>query len=371
MSPIDSLDKPQPVVLLARPAAGGLRSHVIQLLRFSDRARFKFVLAAPSTLLHSLADVDLPPFDPLELPISAAVSPSDLVSAGRLAIASRKSRAIVHAHGIRAGLVASLAKCLGASFPLVVTFHNVPLNSKLSNVALRLIGARANAQIAVSHAIASRLLSYPKPEVIPNGVDLQYFAAASDEVSISLTVSPESIFHATVGAVARLSPEKGVDLLIEAARRTPGVRYIVAGTGPQEARLKATAPPNVQFVGYVADTRSVYAVSDMVVIPSRSEGQGIVALEAMASGTPVIAARVGGLAETIEDGVTGVLVAPENPGALADAIASLSGNAELRKSIAAAALIWVEKNGAVRQRVAEIECVYAQVAARSSSTRRS
>ena len=260
-------------------------------------------------------------------------------------------------------MVASLAKMLGARFRLIVTFHNVPPLSLLGRAALRLIGSHAAAQIAVSRAIAVRLSRNPAPSVIPNGLELDRFKDSTGFAALEKKLDSDSP-QVTVGAVARLSPEKGIDVLLKAARLTPDVRYIVAGTGAEEARLRATAPANIAFLGYVADTRAVYAASDLIAIPSRSEGQGIVALEAMASGTPIIASNIGGcLAETITDGVTGILVPPEDPRALVEAVLSLLANAEWRQSLAAAARAWVSEHADVRRRVAEIEQVYELIAA--------
>ena len=362
MSPTESADAVQRVVIVARPAEGGIRSHLVLLLRYCDRSHFSFTLAAPASLLESLVVENLPAFDQLELPIAARFSLADLACARRLTAFAAGSRVVVHAHGIRAGMVASLAKMLGARFPLIVTFHNVPPLSRLGRAALRLIGSRAAAQIAVSRAIAARLMRNPVPSVIPNGIELDKFKGSTGFTALGRPFDSDSP-QVTVGAVARLSPEKGIDVLLEAGRLTPDLRYIVAGTGSEEAKLKATAPANVAFLGYVAETRAVYAVSDLIAIPSRSEGQGIVALEAMASGTPVVASNVGGLAETIDDGVTGILVAPENPEALAKAILSLSANPELRQFLAAAARAWVNDHADVRRRVAEVEDVYELVAA--------
>ena len=369
MSPTEDIDPRQLIVLIARPAEGGIRSHIIQLLRYGDRSRYTFTLAAPFSLLESLAGESLPPFDRLELPISNHLSVADLVSARRLAAYVSGAGIAVHAHGIRAGFIASLANGLSKRFPLIVTFHNVPPFTRLGKIALHFISSRSEAQIAVSRAIAPRLPRKPAPSIIPNGIALDYFgepAVLSASQRQCNLASPQI----TVGTVARLSPEKGVDILLEAARLTPNVRYIIAGAGAEEAKLKAIAPANITFLGYVADTRVVYAESNIVVIPSRSEGQGIVALEAMASGVPVIAANVGGLAESIIDGVTGVLVAPENPKALADTVLSLSQNAVLRTTIADAARKWVTHNADVRLRVAEVEDIYKTIAEQYSSARR-
>ena len=89
--------------------------------------------------------------------------------------------------------------------------------------------------------------------------------------------------------------------------------FLVAGDGPERDVLHRRSPANVKWLGRVPDTRAVYAASDVIVIPSRQEGQGIVALEAMASGRAVVASRIGGLAEMLTDEASALLVPANDP----------------------------------------------------------
>jgi glycosyltransferase involved in cell wall biosynthesis len=120
--------------------------------------------------------------------------------------------------------------------------------------------------------------------------------------------------------VARLVPHKHVDLAIEACERL-GVRLVVAGSGRSAARLKKMAGPNVRFAGYVSDDelRDLYSRARAVLVPSEEEF-GLVALEAQAAGTPVIAFDGGGSKETVIDGQTGIRFAPQTTEGLASAI---------------------------------------------------
>src|SRR5262249_2652934 len=143
---------------------------------------------------------------------------------------------------------------------------------------------------------------------------------ASPLLRMRYGLDPHSLLLVAIG---RLAPEKGFDVLIEAFRlihaRQPEARLILAGSGLEEASLRALAAPLQKaliFAGHLTEIVLLLQTADIVVIPSRQEGQGIVALEAMAARKPVVASRVGGLIETIEDGKTGVLVPPEDPAAL-------------------------------------------------------
>lgn len=146
--------------------------------------------------------------------------------------------------------------------------------------------------------------------------------------------------------LGRLQPIKGVDVLLEAARRQPGVSIWIAGDGPEQARLldqASAARLRVSFLGRIdRPTRRVaLAACDAVVIPSRIEPNGrmegtpVVCAESFAGGRPVIATRTGGLAEVVEDGVTGLLVAPDDPASLASAIGRFADDAALRRRLEA------------------------------------
>ncbi len=343
-----------PILLVVRPAEGGIRTHVIELIRRVDRAQFSLTVAAPQAFLANLPP-DLPEYASCSLPLLAKTSPNDLICASRIAGVAGRTRFVVHAHGMRASFVSALARKI-ADFPLVVTLHNIPPRGRVEHVAVNFVRSSADVLVTVSEAIADGVGG---ATVIPNGVDLTHFAGL-DRSSARLRLNlSESEF--VVGCVARLSPEKGVDLLLRAAAMLPNIKFIVAGDGPQRNRLTASAPANVRMLGHVPDTRLIYAASDIIAIPSRSEGQGIVALEAMASGTAVVASNVGGLTETIENNKTGLLFAPENPSALAAAISALS-DGSLRGELAANALAWIQQNGDIDLRVRQIEDVYERIA---------
>jgi len=128
-----------------------------------------------------------------------------------------------------------------------------------------------------------------------------------------------------VGFVGRLERRKGPDLLVSAAPAiragAPGARIVIVGddpygSDPEYARIVAGAE-EVEHVPWTAHAASVMHHFDVLVAPSRQEPFGTVLAEAMAAGTPVVATQVGGLGEVVQDGVTGALVTPEDPDALA------------------------------------------------------
>jgi glycosyltransferase involved in cell wall biosynthesis len=135
----------------------------------------------------------------------------------------------------------------------------------------------------------------------------------------------------TILTVANLRSEKAHEVLLVAAaqlRRYSHLRFLIAGDGPRAAELRALAKTlgvarQVSFLGHREDVPALLASADAFVLPSRSEAFPNGAIEAMAAGLPVVATRVGGLLDLIDEGRTGLLVPPDDPAALAAAIESL------------------------------------------------
>ena len=143
-----------------------------------------------------------------------------------------------------------------------------------------------------------------------------------------------------------LHRRKGIDVLIDALARlsarttgeAPTPLTWIAGKGPESKALGAQVAAaglqdDVRFLGRRDDTADLLAACDIAVLPSRREGLGIAALEAMATGRPIVAAQVGGLADAVVHEGTGLLVPPDDPDALADALAALVADPERRRRL--------------------------------------
>lgn len=235
------------------------------------------------------------------------VAPLFLLSFARAARRAARDADVVHAHWLPSALPA-----IATRKPFVVQLWgtDVELALRVKWAARRLL-RRARLVLCPSEVLASaaRDLGARDVRVVPSGVTIPEDVAASDD-------PPHVLF------VGRLSEEKGVLELLEA---TEGIPHVIVGDGP----LRDRAPDAVGFVP-PSELGSYYERAAVVVCPSRREGYGVVAREAMAHGRPVVASAVGGLVDAVEDGVSGLLVPPRDVPALRSAIVRLLGDAELR-----------------------------------------
>jgi len=192
-----------------------------------------------------------------------------------------------------------------------------------------LYNRRVDGVVAISQAIKDGLIEAGveagKIRLIRSGIDVEAFACGSQKNAAARE-------RAVIGCLAALEVRKGQRFLIEAAAwlksQSIAVELRFAGDGPERAALEGLAAglgvsDRVFFLGFVADSAGFLAGVDIVAMPSLYEGLGVAALEAMAAAKPVVAARVGGLAESVVDGVTGFLVPPRDARALAEAVAIL------------------------------------------------
>jgi glycosyltransferase involved in cell wall biosynthesis len=256
---------------------------------------------------------------------------------------------LVHTHSSKAGFLGRLAARRAGVPRTVHTPHGHVFHGYFARAATRLFIAleriaapwtdriitlsRAEAQDHLRHGIGR-----PAQFVtIPSGVDLTAVRAARPTPLISE--------RPVVAAVARLVPVKGFQYLIDAApevlRRCPQARFLIVGDGELrpglERRVRAAAlADRITFAGFREDVASVMAAADLVVLPSINEGMGRVLVMAMALGKPIVATHVGGVAELLGEGESGVLVPPRDAPALAQAISALLLDAARAQSLGAA-----------------------------------
>src|SRR5262249_12319974 len=176
--------------------------------------------------------------------------------------------------------------------------------------------------------------------VVPSGIDpaaLEATPEARSAVRTEWGVHAGEVVVLVLGALER---RKGHAVLLDAARRLaighPGLRYVFAGEGSERAALTGAARvlgDRVVFAGFPRGVAACLAAADVVALPSLQEGLGVAALEAMAAGRAVVASRVGGLAEVVVEGETGLFAEAGEPRSLATALAAVADDATLRAQL--------------------------------------
>ena len=272
---------------------------------------------------------------------------------------------VIHAHWwFPCGLAASLAH---GTTPLVLTLHGSDVRlasqSTVAPMLFRRVARRAAAVTAVSQWLAQQSAAMGvlgEITVASMPVDLQKFDANQGSRSRSVLF------------VGRLNAQKGAGDLLTAIAATPeGVTADFVGDGPDRARLEAQAKASglegrVRWHGQLPQSAvvSLYRQASVVVVPSREEGLGLVAVEAQLTGTPVIAYRSGGVAELIQDGVTGILTEPGNVPALAGSINALVADTARARRMGAGGRAKMLERFAPDTVAATYERIYARVVQR-------
>jgi glycosyltransferase involved in cell wall biosynthesis len=355
------------LVLISGLATGGAERVTVSFMRRLKALGIQAALCTvtgrqDSQLAMELRDAGVVRYD---LGARRLADPRAAVRLARLLTRERVD--VVHAHGQDASILAAAVRPL-ARVPLVVTRHvlDEPSASWRQRLRARLACAafrRADAAVAVSCAAADRLaelarLPRTSIQVIANGIDLEPFDGASSEVGRAARQAlgaPGAERLVLVPAVLRMG--KGHEVLLDAMpallARVPTTRVLIVGGGEREPELRARARhlgEAVRFLGPREDVPHLLGACDLVVLPSLSEALPTALMEAAAAGRPVVATRVGGVPEVVQDGCTGLLVPPSDAPALAEAMAALLGDAERSRAFGAAArkLAW-ERFGIERQ----------------------
>jgi glycosyltransferase involved in cell wall biosynthesis len=316
----------QVAVFISSFHPGGTERQMTELIRRLDRTRFDVRVACfhkEGAWLPRVEDCA----EVTEFPIYGFARPATLVKAAAFARWCRlHSIAVVQACDLYANIFALPAAALAGVPARLGSRRELNPDKTAGQMALQRQAYRcAQRVVANSAAAATQLRGEGVPSerihVIPNGVAMDRFAARGSMRPVT-----------TILTVANLRKEKAHEVLLHAARklapRHPHVRFQIAGDGPRMAELRALnttlgLDSQVTFLGHREDVPALLSEADAFVLPSRSEAFPNGAIEAMASGLPVIAAATGGLLDLIDSGRTGVLVRPDDPNALAEALEGL------------------------------------------------
>ena len=248
---------------------------------------------------------------------------------------------VVHWHAARAHALGAMAALL-SPVPARVLTRRMELPVRGSLGSRLLYGLRRDATIAISDGVRDALvrsgLDPARIWVVRSGIDLAPYAAPFDRAQVRARFGiRERDF--LVLQVAALTPEKSQRDLLAAARivldAKPEALVWIAGDGAlreelQHQRKELGLDDRVRLLGFRDDVPDLLRAADLFCVSSYHEGMGTATLDAMAAGLPVVATRVGGIPEVVEDRATGLLVPPHDPGALAGAILSLAADVAQR-----------------------------------------
>jgi glycosyltransferase involved in cell wall biosynthesis len=321
---------------------GGVESHLLSLMQAGDAGRFGWLVVSATS----------PAFDLRARTAGASVvswQPAhglDLHALARLLALLRTQRVdLIHVHSPRATFLGCLAaRLLGV--PVAVTVHipsyymveghsrRAELKRRAYCAAERLLNRGLVAQLiyvsarVYREARALRLVPR-RARVIPNGVELDRFAGPDPRAAVRAELGTPSDAQVVI-AVGRLDEQKGIDILLDALARVrdqAGELWLV-GDGPRRTALEQQArylglAARVRFLGYRDDVPALLRASDLFALPSRYEAMSIAVVEALAAGLPCVVTDVGENRDLVEAGVTGSLVPPCHPEALAAVLAAL------------------------------------------------
>ncbi len=383
--------------MIARLNMGGPALHVAYLTaglreRGYDTTLVAGTLARGEDSMAFVAhDLDVPVVTIPEL--GREISPvRDLVATVRLAGLIRRERPqIVHTHTAKAGTVGRLAALLagGRRPPIVVhTFHGHvlrgyfgPVRSRFFRWLERWLARHTTALVAVSPQVRDDLvaLGVAPPEkfaVIRLGIELEQRVADGDSRTATrryLGIPPDRF---AVGWIGRMTAIKNTEDVLSAFKRLRdrGVEatLCMVGDGPDRPQLEQRAHElgimrDTLFLGYQQEVAALYAAFDALVLPSSNEGTPVSVIEALAARTPVVATRVGGVPDVVREGEDGFLVDTGDTEALAERLARLADDPQLRERMGDAARDRVLPRYAVARLVDDVDRLYRSLLSEADS----
>jgi glycosyltransferase involved in cell wall biosynthesis len=282
-------------------------------------------------------------------------------AAGIVGAVRRSGAEMIYSQSLWAHFDAVLAGRI-CRVPTVLHVHDLVVPG-IGRSLLSQAASRSALTIAISQAVASCIHADGRVRVAYQGVDVDRFRPGRRDprVRAELGAGPDDLL---VGVIGRIDPEKGIHHVVTAlaamARPRPRLAIIGAATrGPNRYISELTTAArtalgdDVRFVGTRTDVPDVLRALDVMVSAAASEPYGLAILEAMATGTPVVATAAGGAVELLEQGVTGILVPPGDPPALTSALERLAADRDLRMALAQRSRSSVLARGLTEPRYAE------------------
>jgi len=372
-------------------AGAGGENYLLTLFRNIDRKRFQPIVVLPSegSLRKPLEDlaIEVIVIEAEHGWLKADIAWYNLIEGMQsrvkaiVELITSKQIDIVHTNSNRRFEGALAARLTGIPHlylahiqyePDMPLFQRLPLSQ--ASFA-QLMSELSDQVVAVSNSVSATLvpqIADDKLQVIHNGIELSLFDTAlanrSNRLKEELNIPLDCLL---ITAVGRIVPDKGFDYFVDAARlvlqkHQNNVHFIIAG-GEENVGFTNLLKQNVidyaisdnfHFLGFRVDVAEILAASDIFVLSSRKEGHPYVMLEAMSSECAVVASNCAGVEETIEEGISGLIVPIGNINAMADRLITLIGSVELRNSLAKSAKKRIKAFFAAEKTATKLMAVY-------------
>jgi glycosyltransferase involved in cell wall biosynthesis len=360
---------------------GGAESLVLPFAKNLDRTRYELFVCCLGTIGENALESELRGAG-IHTTNLGARNLRDTAAFRRLLRFVREQRIdLVHAHLTYSAIWSALVSRL-TGIPSVASLHVAPSATRALNKTAKYrvftdtrdrlmrfaLDRWSSAVIMVSDALrqtyrAAGGLRDDKLRVVHNGIELARFRRNREATRAQLIRELQLPDDARIAVtVSVLRPAKGIEVLLEAARMLPELHFVVVGDGPKRADWQSGAPANVHWAGFRRDVDAILAGCDLFVHPSLDDAFPTVLLEALAAGLPIVASRVGGIPEIVEDGVTGKLVQAGDANQLADAIRTLLDDDTARMHMRIAAEV-ASQQFSIEAWIARLTRVYDEVTA--------
>jgi glycosyltransferase involved in cell wall biosynthesis len=357
--------------LITELSYGGAQKVLINLLSNIDKEKYKCSVVCfyngESPVAQDIRDLSIEVID-LKMTNKFRVDALYRLSS----ILKSQKPNILHSWMFHPVLAGRIFGCLHKIPVIISSRHNVNIGGLFREMINRLTAQMDDHVIAVCEV--ARQTEIKRAHILPdkvttiyNGINLEEYLTilrSRDEIRKYLGVTNEDFVVVSTG---RMHYQKGYSILINAisliTNTYPSIKLLLVGDGPVRSILEKYAlelgiSNQIMFTGQRSDISDILHASDVYISSSLWEGSSISIIEAMASGLPIIATKVGGTPELVEDKVSGILVPSRNPSIIAQAIIELYTNAELRKNIGIQARQRAIKNFSSKEMVKKIEKLY-------------
>jgi L-malate glycosyltransferase len=364
--------RPRVLMMLTSFQIGGTERQVINVALGLDRSRFDLHLASIhryGPLLEEVKSLEVPQ---RSFEITSFYRPSTFMQALRLAWYIRKNRIqIVHTYGLYTNLFAIPAAKMGGASVIISSIRDrgdilTPMQRWFQRQVCRLADCVLVNADSIRDVLIGQGYRANKLAVICNGIVPSRFRRGQDSKSVREELGLPASAR-LVMVLSRLNPMKGVEYFLDAAavvaQECPDVRFLIVGDGRNKSELQARAATlgladRVVFTGFRTDASRLLSEVAVSVLPSLSEGLSNTILESMAAGVPVIATRVGGNPELIEDGVSGLLVPTRDSAALAAAMIKLLSNPRLASALSETGQRRIGEMFSMQSSIRQVEALY-------------